>query len=205
MIAVLRVWGVARLAMAGLVAAALIAQVVIGRSRPTFSIANFFSFFTVDSNVIAAVVMGAAGVLAVSGRAATRLSAWRGAATLYMTITGVVYVLLLSGLEESLQTATPWVNTVLHYVMPVAMLIDFLADRSVARLTFATAAWWLLFPLGYLAYSLIRGPLVHWYPYPFLNPGPHGYGVVAVVSVGIAVFAAGLAWLLAASTRIPRR
>ena len=54
-----------------------------------------------------------------------------------------------------------------------------------------------VFPVVWLAYTLIRGPLVHdfrtgadwWYPYPFLNPNvqPWGYGGVALYSVGIAV------------------
>ena len=55
-------------------------------------------------------------------------------------------------------------------------------DRPVRRIGFRTALPWLGVPLVYVAYSLLRGPLVDWYPYPFLDPADGGYGRVAVVS-----------------------
>ncbi|CAM3941437.1 hypothetical protein BALU111458_07600 [Bacillus luti] len=33
----------------------------------------------------------------------------------------------------------------------------------------------------------MRGPLVNWYPYPFLDPRIGGYGRVFLYSIGIAV------------------
>ncbi|MTD12665.1 hypothetical protein GIS00_01730 [Nakamurella sp. YIM 132087] len=196
-----RLLGLLRIAFALATLAAVIGQIVISTGRPGFRVDNFFSFFTIESNVLNMVVMGAAGVLALSGRSATRLAAWRGAATLYMTITGIVYVTLLSGLEASLQTATPWVNTILHYLMPVVALVDFLVDRTVRPLGFVRPGlFWLIFPLLYLIYSEIRGPIIDWYPYPFLNPD-NGIGGVVVASLGIAVLAVVLTWLLCFSTR----
>jgi hypothetical protein len=51
----------------------------------------------------------------------------------------------------------------------------------------------LVYPLAYCAYSLLRGPQVDWYPYPFLDPDEAGgYGAVALyglrIAVGITVF-----------------
>ena len=43
------------------------------------------------------------------------------------------------------------------------------------------------FPLLYVVYSLIRGPFVNWYPYPFLDPRIGGYGRVFLYSIGISV------------------
>jgi hypothetical protein len=53
---------------------------------------------------------------------------------------------------------------------------------------------WLIFPAVYLVYSLIRGPVANWYPYPFLYAGNLGYGKVAVNSsfVMIAFLVTGL-------------
>ena len=46
-----------------------------------------------------------------------------------------------------------------------------------------------LFPLAWVAYSLVRGALIDWYPYPFLNPAQQaGYGGVAVYVIAIASF-----------------
>ena len=60
------------------------------------------------------------------------LSQFRGAATLYMAITGMIFSLLLSGAD--VQTPIPWVNSTLHYVFPLFIVIDWLVDRSVRPL-----------------------------------------------------------------------
>jgi hypothetical protein len=47
-----------------------------------------------------------------------------------------------------------------------------------------------------VAYTLIRGSVVDWYPYPFFNVGENGYLSVGLVSAGIAVLAWFFSWLL---------
>jgi hypothetical protein len=113
-----------------------------------------------------------------------------------------VFTVLLSGLDPARLTAVPWDNTVLHYLMPIGVTLDWLLDRPVRRIGFREALPWLGVPLVYVGYSLVRGPLVDWYPYPFLDPTDGGYGRVAVVSVVIAVVVAAFAWLV---TRVPAR
>jgi hypothetical protein len=41
---------------------------------------------------------------------------------------------------------------------------------------------WLLFPLGYLAYTLVRGALANLYPYPFMDVTQLGYQQVLINS-----------------------
>lgn len=50
--------------------------------------------------------------------------------------------------------------------------------------------WWvLLYPLAWVAFTVIRGILTNWWPYPFLDPaGPNGVGGVVAYIVGIAAF-----------------
>ena len=48
-------------------------------------------------------------------------------------------------------------------------------------------------------YTLTRGPIVDWYPYPFIDPRSQGYlsmtlGVV-VVFIGMTALSAGVYWL----------
>lgn len=124
----------------------------------------------------------------------------RGAATLYMVTTGIVFAVLLAGIEGIVLTAVPWDNIVLHYIIPIAALVDWIIDPPRSRIGFKKALVWMIFPLVYVVYSLLRGPLVDWYPYPFLDPTTQGYGGVAVVSVGIAATVLVLIWLL---TRLP--
>ena len=71
----------------------------------------------------------------------------RGAAVLYIAITGVVFAVLLAGLQEELQTTIPWVDFVVHKLMPVALVADWLVDPPRRRLPWLTVAAWLAYPL----------------------------------------------------------
>jgi len=180
-----------RFALGAAVIMALVAQVHSLQLRPSFSLVNFFSFFTVLSNVMAAAVFLLGSIWMVLNRknvAAAGYDLLRGAITVYMVVTGMVYLTLLSGNEVALQTTLPWVNAILHYIMPVAVLADWLLVPPRTRLA-ATQIWvWLLFPAVYLVYSLVRGPMAQWYPYPFLDPGVvDGYGGVTAYAAGILV------------------
>lgn len=148
--------------------------------RDVWNPVNFFSFFTIQSNLIAAVVL-IIGALSAREMRSRPWSMVRGAAAMYMVTTFVVYNLLLSGLEESLQTPSPWVNMVLHQILPLVMVLDILTRPIPARhLTMRGAMLWLVYPGLYLVYTLIRGPRVDWYPYPFLDPRESGYVTVAI-------------------------
>lgn len=164
-----------------------------------FNATNFFSFFTIESNILAMVIFLFSAYFTLRGKVSHNLDIFRGASTLYMIITGIVYALLLSGLEESLQTSVPWVNFVLHYAFPVVVLLDWFIDRPVFKITLKQGLIWLIFPIAYATYSLIRGAMTGWYPYPFLNPIIEGgYIKVAITSLLIAVGAYGLTVALTA-------
>jgi hypothetical protein len=50
-------------------------------------------------------------------------------------------------------------------------------------LTIRQGLVWLIPPLVWIAYTMIRGPIAGWYPYPFLDPANGGYASVAVTSL----------------------
>jgi hypothetical protein len=190
-----------RIGFGGLALLAVGVQLAITVQRGG-SVVNFLSFFTIDSNLLAAFVLFIVGVGALAGVAPQRSFAFlRGAATLYMVITGIVFALLLAGLEQRLQVTVPWINVVLHYVMPVVMLVDWLLFPPKFRFPFKQVLFWLVFPLLYLTYSLLRGSLVGWYPYPFLDVPQVGWLGVIVISFAIAIGAMALAWLLSLRTK----
>lgn len=157
------------------------------------STVNFFSFFTIQSNLLASAVLLKLALF--PKHMSHRFTLVRGGATLYMTMTGIMYALLLSGLDASLQTTLPWVNSVLHYLLPAYMLVDWLIDRP-GRLSFKVTRWWLAYPILYLLYSLVRGHFVSWYPYPFINPTSKGYIQVVINCLIIAPCVVIAAWLL---------
>ena len=184
----------ARLFFAALTIAAIVTQLLYSSQYAlSFSIINFFSYFTILSNVfVAAVFVISAFYLAVGRKPSPAEDVLRGASVLYMAVTGIVYATLLSGIEVDLSLS--WVNAQLHYIMPIVVVLDWLYQPQRSILTVKRILPWLFFPALYLAYALIRGPIVNWYPYPFLDPAhAGGYGGVAVYSVGI------LAALLATS------
>jgi hypothetical protein len=184
-----------RVAFAILTLVAIIVQLLASLKTPHYNPVNFFSYFTIDSNLFAAVVLLYAG--AAGWTAAPRLDGVRGAAVVYMTVTGVVYALLLRNTD--VDTAIPWVNSVVHEVMPLVMLADWVIDPPEATITIGQAVLWLAFPLVWIIYTMTRGALAGWYPYPFLDPGHGGYGTVAIYVVGILIFmvavCAAIAWL----------
>lgn len=186
-----------RLFFAALTLVAVVYQLYDGAAnRDDFSVSNFFSFFTIQSNIIAAVVLLLLATIWREERS-LNVTLLRGGAVAWMTTTGVVYGLLLSGYTDALQTAVPWVNNVLHRIVPIVMVVDWIIERPFHRLTFRQCLVWMAYPLAFLAYSLIRGPIVDWYPYPFLNPDEvGGYAGVAAYSVGIAIGFLGFIWLI---------
>lgn len=161
-----------------------------------FSVVNFFSYFTNLSNLFAALVFAASAFYLLKNKspsAATDLV--RGVSVVNMAVVGIVFSLLLRNVD--LGSLLPWVNFLLHYVMPVVVVLDWLLAPPSTTLTFRQVLLCLLFPLVYLAYVLMRGASVNWYPYPFLNPANvGGYGGVALYAAGITAVFLCSAWLL---------
>jgi hypothetical protein len=173
-----------RVFFAGLTVVAIVVQLASLASKGTLNPVNYFSYFTIDSNLIATGVL-IAGAMNRGRRATSRLDLVRGAAVVYMSITGIVFTLLLSNTD--VDTAIPWVNSVVHELMPLVMLADWLITPPAACLRLRQSVLWLSFPLVWIVYTLIRGAIVNLCPYPFVNPVNGGYGSVAAYSVAILV------------------
>lgn len=173
---------------------AALASIVVS---PRVNLGDFFSYFTIQSNVIAVVVLMGGAVIDPQG---PRWAYVRGAATLYITITGLVYNTLL--LHLAVGVPTPWVNDVVHRTVPALMLLDWIVFSPWAQTHIVAALGWLAYPVAYVAYTLLRGPDVDWYPYPFLDPLLQGgYGRVAISIVVMVAVSAVLAVLINAVGR----
>lgn len=167
-----------------------------------YNVLNFFSYFTNLGNILAAAVLLVESVLVWRGKELG--PAWqlmRCVSVVCMALVGIVFSALLRDVD--LGSLLPWINAWLHYVMPVAVVLDWLVQPP--RTSIPVRSLWIavLFPLAYLAYSLVRGAAISWYAYPFLNPVSGGYGAVVLTCVIIAAaFLAVSAVLLLAGNRI---
>ena len=190
----------ARLFFAILTLAAIGQQLML-HIAASFSVVNFFSYFTNLSNLLAALVL----LFSVFGRSAANAATrdlFRYASVVNMTVVGLVFAALLRNVD--LGALLPWVNFVLHYVMPVVIVLDWLLQLPAAKLQIKHLAIAFVFPALYLGYVVLRGANVGWYPYPFLNPANvGGYGGVALYAVGITVtfFLAAWLWLAVGNRR----
>jgi hypothetical protein len=211
-------FGVVRVLMAALTIAAIVTQFVSSVNNLAGNngdvgafVVNFFSFFTIDSNVLYVVVLliGALLLFGRSGDDPGWFTILRAVATTYMATTGVVYNLLLRNIALPQGTTVEWSNEVLHVVGPLYLVLDwfFAPGRTALR---NQALWWIVgFPIVWAIYTLIRGPfavdpatgVMPWYPYPFLNPATSRNGYLSVsfyvilIAVVILVVGFGVVWI----------
>jgi hypothetical protein len=192
------VTAVIRLAIAALVVVAVVATLI---AAVPINVFNFFGYFTVQSNVLGAVVavIGAVRLL----RGASRSTTWtvvHWAASSYLAVVGVVYWAILAPLGAAGGVAVPWANIVLHGVTPVLAIVDLLLSPDRDRPPLRALPAVLVYPLVWTVVVLIRGATDGWVPYPFLDPS-QGYGVVAAWAVLVAGVFVGAAAVL----RLPLR
>jgi hypothetical protein len=191
------------------------------------SISDFINkllYFTIQSNIMLVVCMGYAlwATLRNTNRPTPLI---KGAVTVYISITGLVYNLILArtaGPPAAGSIIVPLIggslsNDLLHIFAPIMAVLDWLLFDVHGNLSWRYPLRWLTYPLVYLVFVLIRGPLVHGpfaypylqYPYPFLNVAAIGYSGVALNTLiyGIAFWLIGLLFVAVdrAIARIQRK
>lgn len=166
---------------------------VIGR------VANELCYFTIESNII---------VLAVCAGLAWRPDRWRRlagaprlAGVVCITVTGVVYYALLAGDEHFVGIAK--VGDVLaHTVSPILFVGTWLVLGPRGDLRRRHVARMMTFPVLWVVLTLVRGAIIHVYPYDFVDVGANGYVAVVVTIAALMSVAAALA---AGAVRLDRR
>jgi hypothetical protein len=153
---------------------------------------RLFSFFTVQSNLL---VLAAALTLVLDPARDGRW--WRVLrldALLGITVTGVVFGAVLAPVVE-VSGVNWWINAGFHYVSPVMAFVGWLLFGPRPRIDARTFGWAFGWPLAWIAYTFVRGAVVDWYPYPFLDVGAIGSpaalrntGFVVLGSVVLLVF-----------------
>lgn len=164
---------------------------------------RFFSYFTILSNIL---VLFSTATLALR---TDRDSRWwrviRLNALVGITVTAIVAYFFLRPLMNL--TGTAWVADLLvHVVAPLMAIAGWIAFGPGGRIRRADVPLSLIYPVGWLAYTLIRGAVVHWYPYPFLDVDTIGVGRTLLNCLGVAVLLVGLSVIaLFVDRRLPGR
>ncbi len=148
---------------------------------------RFFEFFTILTNLIVAVSLTFA--LLAPAMSIGRFFARPGVKTavaVYIALVGIVYNLVLQGLHEF--SGAAWVADFLtHDLVPLLYVAYWLFLVPKGELNWKMPLSWLIYPLVYLPYVLIRGSSTGRYPYPFLDVGELGLGVVLINTVVLTI------------------
>ncbi|WP_170286180.1 Pr6Pr family membrane protein [Nocardioides rubriscoriae] len=162
-------------------------------------LARFVAYFTIQSNVLVAVV--SAQLARDPGRDGATWRVLRLAAVVGITVTGLVHFVLLRPLLD-LEGADWVADKMLHMVVPVLAVAGWVAFGPRPRVTGRVAALTLVWPVGWLVVTLLVGAMTGWYPYPFLDHREDGAGAVVVACLGVTVLFVAL---LAAASALDRR
>lgn len=170
-------------------------------------IVNFFSYFTVLSNVTVAVTTGLLAIRLDRRSALVRTLRLDG--LVGIAVTGVVFHLALSDLQELTGWNAP-ADFLLHALSPILAVLGWLVLGPRRQISQRVVLLAVIAPICWLVYTLIRGSLVQdrvgndYYPYPFLNVQEHGYPVVLVNSAVVAVLFLAISFgALALDRRLP--
>jgi hypothetical protein len=172
-----------------------------------FAPGEYFSYFTIQSSMINIVVLAVGGVMALRRGADTELyTRIRASALCYAVMTAAVYNVLLRGLPntDGHYPGLQWPNEVMHVAIPIYLVLDWLFAPGRAPLRFRALGTVVSYPLAWTAFTLVRGAISGWYPYPFLDPHNGGYLAVSGYVVAIAAFILVIGVVAIAISRRPR-
>jgi hypothetical protein len=148
----------------------------------------YLSKFSYQTNAFVAVVFLGGALLAPPVIASARWDLIRGAAVMYMVTVFVVYGFLVNSFDNPFDTTRHWTHTVVHQVIPAAVVLEFVLRPLANQLAWRDAFIWTVYPLLYLGWSMVRGAIDGWYPYDFINPDEAGgWGAVAINVTGITI------------------
>lgn len=200
--------------MAGLIAVALVVQMVLlaqggvdantGNDTSDVGYATrlvrLYSFFTIQSNVL--VLLATASLALRPGRDGRLWRVLHLDALLGIVITGIVFDLVLA--DQVHLTGWAYACTIVfHYVAPWVTLALWLAFGPRPRIDWDTIAWAFVWPVAWIVYTFVHGAVSGFWPYPFLDAEAKGYPTALLNTGAVVVLAALLALAFRALDRLP--
>ena len=179
---------------------ALVLTGTLGAGSFTRSV-NFFSYFTILTNILAALALTLPWLAPQSqlGKFFARPTVRTAIAAYIIIVMTIVYFVL-----RHLTNLQGWdfvADVLLHYVMPVLFVIDWLFLVPKQTLKIKDSLGWLTFPVIYLVWTFIHGAYSGFYPYPFLNGTELGNARVLLNEAGLLVMFLVLGTILVSGGR----
>ena len=168
------------------------------------TIIRFFSYFTILTNILVAVC---STVLLLNAKKGSNnffsKSGTITAIAINIAIVGIIYNIILRALWK-FEEFQWMVNEILHLIIPLLFIILWLVFIPKGKLPLKSVLAWLLYPLVYLVFILIRGNFSSFYPYPFIDVNNIGYKKTFINSTGMLLAFLAISFLFVALNRLKR-
>jgi hypothetical protein len=169
------------------------------------TIIKFTSYFTILTSILVAICFTCVALQPNKkwGKFFSRPQV-ASAITVYIFVVGLVYntVLRWQWSPQGLQLV---VDDLLHVITPVWFLVYWILFVPKASLQYKDVWAWLIYPLVYCFYILVRGAITNMYPYFFVDATQYSYGQVFLnIAVLVLVFL-GLSLLLILVAKRPNK
>ncbi|WP_421791932.1 Pr6Pr family membrane protein [Hyphobacterium sp.] len=166
---------------------------------------RYFSFFTIWTNLLVAMGLGANAFFP-----NTAMGKFFGqdhirtAVTAFIVVVGIVYHLLLAADHDPVGISAV-LNHFLHTIVPAIVFLEWLFNSGTRDTRFVQVISWQVYPVLYTIYTLIKGAVTGFYPYPFLDVNTLGYLGVAQELVGQVIGFVVMGLILVAIGRLQAR
>lgn len=136
----------------------------------------------------------------------------RGAVTMCITVTGLVYHFMLGGFMGTAAgagvpvTALSVSNILVHYVVPILVILDYFLFVPKGQYKSLYPLAWLVLPYAYFAFSMVRAEVstrtftgfgaTSRYPYPFLDVDLYGWDKVLLIVLAVTVAFIALGYIV---------
>lgn len=149
------------------------------------SLVFYFSFFTILTNIGAVLVhtslLSSSGYAWLPAFAGARM---RAGVAVSIALVFIVYITVLAPLQR-LEGLFWFCNLLLHYVTPVVFVLWWLVAGASGSTRWSDIPVWMVYPVAYLVFVLVRAPLAGEVPYPFLDVAKDGAASVAISAVSV--------------------
>ncbi|WP_411699449.1 Pr6Pr family membrane protein [Conyzicola sp.] len=164
--------GAARFIFALVELVSLVARYIWGLDTASFAPGNFFAYLTIQSNIAFMVVCVVGGIVAVKSTVDPPwLTNLHAVVLSWILVAGIVFAILVQQAgERGFRLEVPWSDQVLHFWLPGFALLEWIISRGRGRSQWRMITLTVGYPVIWGGVTLVRGAVVGWYPYFFLDP-----------------------------------